>query len=76
MPARPSRPNCPPSRPLPGRAPYRRSSSGGNQMELVPNAFTAGRCGREVDTFIRKFASIPAFTANLTMDFFQKQTQC
>ncbi len=45
-------------------------------MELVPNAFTRDRLAREVDTFVRKFACIPALTANLTMENFQKQTQC
>lgn len=45
-------------------------------MELVPNAFTQGRAAREVETFVRKFNSIPAFTANLTMEGFQRQTQC
>lgn len=60
----------------PGAVLVFRSSSGGTHMELVPNAFTSGRCAREADTFIRKFSSIPAFTANLTMDNFQKQTQC
>lgn len=31
---------------------------------------------REVDTFVDRFRSIPAFTANLTLEHFQKQTQC
>ncbi|KXZ42610.1 hypothetical protein GPECTOR_130g571 [Gonium pectorale] len=48
----------------------------GGQMELVPNAFTQGRLVREVETFVRKFNCIPALTANLTMENFQKQTQC
>jgi len=30
----------------------------------------------QVDTFVNKFKSIPAFTANLTMEGFQKATQC
>ncbi|KAF5828705.1 mitotic checkpoint protein-domain-containing protein [Dunaliella salina] len=45
-------------------------------MELVPTSWTTGKLAREVDTFINKFKSIPAFTANLTMEGFQKATQC
>ena len=44
-------------------------------MELVPNSHSS-KMGREVEIFIRKFNSIPAFTANLTMESFQKQTAC
>ena len=44
-------------------------------MELVPNMYSE-RCSREVNTFIVKFRCIPAFTANLTIENFQKQTQC
>ncbi|EFJ39612.1 hypothetical protein VOLCADRAFT_100757 [Volvox carteri f. nagariensis] len=50
--------------------------TGGGRMELVPNTFTRERLAREVETFVRKFNCIPALTANLTMDNFQKQTQC
>ncbi|KAL4431158.1 hypothetical protein ABPG75_006414 [Micractinium tetrahymenae] len=46
-----------------------------NRMVLVPTELS-GRLQREVETFIDRFRSIPAFTANLTMDYFQKQTQC
>ncbi|GLI71624.1 hypothetical protein VaNZ11_016893 [Volvox africanus] len=53
-----------------------RCTSGGGRMELVPNTFTRERLAREVETFVRKFNCIPALTANLTMDNFQKQTQC
>ncbi|EFN59200.1 hypothetical protein CHLNCDRAFT_138125, partial [Chlorella variabilis] len=45
-----------------------------NRMVLVPTELS-GRLQREVETFIDRFRSIPAFTANLTMDCFQKQTQ-
>ena len=45
-------------------------------MELVPNDFTSRTLAREVDTFVRKFNCIPALTANLTMENFQKQTCC
>eukprot|EP00798_Chlamydomonas_sp_ICE-L_P019421 gene19421-26078_t len=44
-------------------------------MELVPTAFS-NRLAREVETFVLKFNSIPALTANLTMENFQKQTMC
>ncbi len=44
-------------------------------MELLPNDFVAKRLRQEVDTFIGRFKSIPAFTANLTMENFQKHTQ-
>jgi len=36
----------------------------------------SNRLAREVETFIDRFRSVPAFTANLTMELFQKQTQC
>ncbi|KAK9907279.1 hypothetical protein WJX75_000576 [Coccomyxa subellipsoidea] len=45
-------------------------------MALLPNDFTTKHLPREVETFITRFKSIPAFTANLTMEMFQKQTQC
>ena len=41
--------------------------------ELVPNAFSAGM-QREVDAYLGRFHSVPAFTANLTMDLFQRHT--
>jgi hypothetical protein len=46
-----------------------------NRLVLVPTDFS-GTLQREVETFIERFRSIPAFTANLTMEYFQKQTQC
>ncbi|KAG1666520.1 hypothetical protein FOA52_014417 [Chlamydomonas sp. UWO 241] len=52
---------------------FRYTKAGG--MQLVPNKYSE-RMGREVDTFIHKFKCIPAFTSNLTMENFQKQTQC
>ncbi|KAJ9514773.1 hypothetical protein QJQ45_028545, partial [Haematococcus lacustris] len=45
-------------------------------MEMVATPFTSTRLAREVDTFVNRFRSIPALTANLTMELFQKQTQC
>ncbi len=44
-------------------------------MELLPNEHVTKRLKQEVATFIGRFHSIPAFTANLTMENFQKHTQ-
>jgi mitotic spindle assembly checkpoint protein MAD1 len=52
---------------------FRYDKSG--QAELVPTTYSE-TMQREVDTFIGRYKSIPAFTANLTMDIFNKQTQC
>lgn len=41
----------------------------------VPTDFSR-RHQKEVDMFVTRFRSIPAFTANLTMEMFQKETQC
>eukprot|EP00887_Chlorella_sp_A99_P005609 scaffold1.g5609.t1 len=46
------------------------------RMVLVPTPYSSSRLAREVETFVERFKSIPAFTANLTMELFQKQTQC
>ena len=59
--------------PNPVPAPLRYTKARG--MELVPNAHSA-KMAREVSTFVSKFKCIPAFTANLTMENFQKQTAC
>ncbi len=48
----------------------------GAGMELLPNEWVTKRLQQEVATFIGRFKSIPAFTANLTMETFQKNTQC
>eukprot|EP00873_Tetraselmis_striata_P016155 jgi/Tetstr1/436419/TSEL_025249.t1 len=54
---------------------FRFSQAGG--MEMLDTPFTSHPSRQqEVQTFIHKFRSIPAFTANLTMELFQKQTQC
>ena len=45
-------------------------------MILVPNEYVRRRLKKETETFIERYKSIPAFTANLTMDNFQQQTQC
>lgn len=47
----------------------------GRGPELLPTLYS-DRLRREVETFLNKFKSVPAFTANLTMELFQKQTQC
>jgi len=44
-------------------------------MEMIPSDFSR-RHQTEVDTFVGRFKSISAFTANLTMELFQQQTQC
>lgn len=41
------------------------------RLELLPTPL-AKALAKEVGTFIERFASVPAFTANLTMDLFQK----
>ena len=46
------------------------------QMVLVPNSYTQQRLKAETATFLCRFKCIAAFTANLTMDNFNKQTQC
>jgi len=46
------------------------------QMVLVPNSYTQQRQRAETATFLGRFKCIAAFTANLTMDNFNKQTQC
>lgn len=43
-------------------------------MELLPSEYVTERLKQEVATFIVRFKSIPAFTANLTMENFQKHT--
>ena len=48
----------------------------GGQMVLVPNSYTQQRLKAETATFLDRFKCIAAFTANLTMDNFNKQTQC
>ena len=45
-------------------------------MKLLPNEYVTRRLKKETETFIDRYKSIPAFTANLTMDNFQQQTQC
>ena len=54
----------------------RRIRDDDGRMVLVPTDFSSSQLAREVETFIDRFKSIPAFTANLTMEYFQKQTQC
>lgn len=43
-------------------------------MELLPSEYVMKRLKQEVDMFIVRFKSIPAFTANLTLENFQKHT--
>jgi hypothetical protein len=51
---------------------FRMRRDGG--LLLVPTPYSAGMA-REVETFIERFRSTAAFTANLTMELFQRQTQ-
>lgn len=53
---------------------FRYSKEGG--MVHVATSYSSSRLQREVDTFVGRFNSIPALLANLTMELFQKQTQC
>ncbi|KAA6425687.1 MAG: hypothetical protein FRX49_04584 [Trebouxia sp. A1-2] len=46
------------------------------KMQLVTSHYVQNRLSKEVETFIDRFNSIAAFTANYTMEQFQKQTQC
>ncbi len=41
------------------------------RLELLPTPLSKA-LAKEVSTFVERFASVPAFTANLTMDLFQK----
>lgn len=43
------------------------------QMELVENDF-AKKYPKEIETFIKKFNSIPGFIANMTLENFQRQS--
>jgi mitotic spindle assembly checkpoint protein MAD1 len=45
------------------------------RLVLAPTEYSGRRLAREVETFVDRFHSIPAFTANLTMENFQRQTQ-
>lgn len=46
------------------------------KAELLRTRGLSTSLQKEADTFIGSYRSIPAFTANLTMDIFNKQTQC
>ncbi|KAH6556321.1 hypothetical protein KP509_1Z188000 [Ceratopteris richardii] len=46
-----------------------------NHMNLVANDYVSSpEMSRMVDVYLRKFNSIPAFTANLTAELFNKTT--
>ncbi len=51
---------------------FKHTAEGG--MELLPTALS-GQQAKEVEMFIGRFRSIPAFTANFTMELFQRSTQ-
>lgn len=42
------------------------------RLVMIPTEYSKRRLTREVETFVDRFGSIPAFTANLTMETFQK----
>ncbi|KAK9868220.1 hypothetical protein WJX84_004073 [Apatococcus fuscideae] len=46
------------------------------EIALMPNDFTNQHLRKEVQTFLERYQSAPAFTANYTLEMFQKDTQC
>ncbi|KDD76709.1 hypothetical protein H632_c131p0, partial [Helicosporidium sp. ATCC 50920] len=47
----------------------------GAGVELLPTPYSERELRLEQETFLKKFGSVPAFTANLTMELFQRQTR-
>ena len=45
------------------------------RLVMIPTEYSRRRLAREVETYVDRFRSIPALTANLTMELFQQQTQ-
>ena len=45
------------------------------RIAFVKTEYSTQRLSREVETFVKRYQSVPAFTANLTMENFQKNTQ-
>lgn len=45
------------------------------RIAFMKTEYATRRLSREVETFVERYKSIPAFTANLTMENFQRQTQ-
>ncbi|KAL4524794.1 hypothetical protein Ndes2526B_g06984 [Nannochloris sp. 'desiccata'] len=45
------------------------------RIAFVKTEYSTRRLAREVETFIERYRSVPAFTANLTMENFQRHTQ-
>ncbi|KAK9800790.1 hypothetical protein WJX73_003823 [Symbiochloris irregularis] len=43
-------------------------------LELVGNEYVSRKLAKEAETYIHRFKSIPAFTANLTMELFNSQS--
>lgn len=49
--------------------------AGESRLELVPTPYTQrADVAKEVETFVGKFRSVPAFTANLTIERFNQTT--
>ncbi len=46
------------------------------EVHLTPSDFTRQHLKTEVQTFLDRYKSAPAFLANYTMEMFQKDTQC
>ncbi|KAK9839177.1 hypothetical protein WJX74_010992 [Apatococcus lobatus] len=53
---------------------FRMSKS--KEITLLPNDFTRQHLSKEVQTFLFGYKSVPAFTANYTMDMHQKEAIC
>lgn len=54
-----------------------RFAANGKGMELIPNEFTQQEpIRKQVEIFVHRMRSIAAFTANLTVDYFNAQTLC
>ncbi len=45
------------------------------RIAFVKTEYSTRRLAREVETFVERYRSVPAFTANLTMENFQRHTQ-
>jgi mitotic spindle assembly checkpoint protein MAD1 len=45
------------------------------RIAFVKTEYSTRRLAREVETFVDRYRSVPAFTANLTMENFQRHTQ-
>ena len=53
---------------------FRMSKS--KDITLLPNDFTRQHLSKEIQTFLDGYKSVPAFTANYTLDMYQKDPIC